>query len=153
MIETVRIEQFRVTESDIAETSARAQMRGQIGRLDQKLSGLVARGCLTAVSGNNEPPSGDARLIGLKELEEERDRLIARLQAAEAELAERCEAQVGSRALLDAMIADPAAHKWIRVSNQDLGRPGCRHWHSTPRFGALGMLSGWWRVKISSGCP
>ena len=153
MIETVRIEQFKVTEPGTAEMSARAQMRRQIERLEQKLSSLVTQGCQGDVSRCEKPSRGDARLIGLRELEEERDRLIVRLLAAEAEFAERCEARAGSRALLDAMIADPAAHKWIRVSNQDLGRPGCRHWHSTPRFGVLGMLFGWWRVKISSGCP
>jgi len=51
------------------------------------------------------------------------------------------------------MSADPAGHKWIRVSNEDIGEPGCRHWHSRPRWGLLGMLKGWWRVRVSSGCP
>jgi hypothetical protein len=51
------------------------------------------------------------------------------------------------------MAADPAAHKFVRVSNEDIGEPGCRHWHSRPRWGVLGMLLGWWRVKVSSGCP
>jgi hypothetical protein len=36
---------------------------------------------------------------------------------------------------------------------QDVGEPGCKHWHSTPKWGPIGMLLGWWRVKISSGCP
>ncbi len=153
MIETVQVRRFKVTKSGDTEMSAKAQMRGQIGHLEQNLSGLVAGGCQAALSGREEPPSGDARLIGLKELEEERDRLVVRLQAAEAELAERREAHERSRVLLGAITADPAAHKWIRVSNRDLGKPGCRHWHSRPRFGILGMLFGWWRVKISLGCP
>ena len=51
------------------------------------------------------------------------------------------------------MVADPAEHKWRRVSNDDIGEDGCKHYHSTPRLGLVGMLMGWWRVKISSGCP
>ena len=47
----------------------------------------------------------------------------------------------------------PPSHKWERVSNDDIGEPGCKYWHSTPRLGLVGMLMGWWRVKISSGCP
>ena len=48
---------------------------------------------------------------------------------------------------------DPAAHKWVRVGNEDIGEPGCKHWHVRPRWGLLGMLMNWWRVRISSGCP
>ena len=51
------------------------------------------------------------------------------------------------------MTADPASHKWVRVYNEDIGEPGCKNWHANPKWGVLGMLLGWWRVKISSGCP
>ena len=51
------------------------------------------------------------------------------------------------------MLLDPEEHKWVRVSNEDIGEPGCKHWHVRPRWGFLGMLLNWWRVKISSGCP
>ena len=51
------------------------------------------------------------------------------------------------------MTADPASYKWVRVYNEDIGEPGCKHWHAKPQWGPLGMLMGWWRVKISSGCP
>ena len=47
----------------------------------------------------------------------------------------------------------PPDYKWVRVTRDDLGEPGCGHWHSRPRLGPLGMLMGWWRVKVSSGCP
>jgi hypothetical protein len=57
------------------------------------------------------------------------------------------------RALIEEMLADPAAHKWKIVSNEDIGDPGCKHWHSRPRWGLLGMVMGWWRVRVSSGCP
>jgi hypothetical protein len=39
------------------------------------------------------------------------------------------------------------------VSTEDIGEPGCRHWHVRPRAGVLGMLMRWWRVVVSSGCP
>jgi hypothetical protein len=51
------------------------------------------------------------------------------------------------------MLASPADHKWLRISRADVGESGCGHWHSRPRLGPLGMLMGWWRVKVSSGCP
>ena len=51
------------------------------------------------------------------------------------------------------MIAEPERHRWLLVSNEDIGEPGCRHWHSRPRWGILGMLFGWWRIRLSSGCP
>ncbi len=51
------------------------------------------------------------------------------------------------------MIADPAEHRWVRVRGEDVGERSCKHWHSRPRWGLLGMILGWWRVKLSSGCP
>ena len=63
------------------------------------------------------------------------------------------ELETRNRELLRRMLAAPAEHKWVRVSREDLGEPGCGHWHSRPRLGPLGMLMGWWRVKVSSGCP
>jgi hypothetical protein len=51
------------------------------------------------------------------------------------------------------MVAEPEEFHWVRVSNEDIGEPGCRHYHSRPRYGVVGMLMGWWRVKVSSGCP
>ena len=39
------------------------------------------------------------------------------------------------------------------MSNEDIGEPGCKNWHVVPRLGIVGMLAGWWHVKISSGCP
>jgi hypothetical protein len=58
-----------------------------------------------------------------------------------------------NRALIESMIAEPERHRWVKVSNQEIGEGECRHWHSRPRWGILGMLLGWWRIKLSSGCP
>ena len=27
------------------------------------------------------------------------------------------------------MIAEPQRFKWVRISNEDIGEPGCKHWH------------------------
>jgi hypothetical protein len=39
-----------------------------------------------------------------------------------------------------------------RVSSEDIGEPGATL-AVRPRWGLLGMLLSWWRVRISSGCP
>jgi hypothetical protein len=41
----------------------------------------------------------------------------------------------------------------VRVANRDLGENGCGVWQVRPRLGLIGMLMGWWQVKLSSGCP
>ena len=66
---------------------------------------------------------------------------------------ERTAAEERKRRLIEEMLLDPKAYKWVRVSNADIGEPGCKHWHVRPRLGPVGMLMGWWRVVVSSGCP
>lgn len=60
--------------------------------------------------------------------------------------------QAGPR-LLGLEHAAPRRHCWATVMSGDLGEPGCSVWQVRPRFGVIGMLTGWWRVKLSSGCP
>jgi len=98
-------------------------------------------------------PAGPPRVLGLAELERTRDELAARVAEARRALAERAAAEREKRRLLERMLAAPADFKWVRVGRDELGLPGCGHWHSRPRLGLLGMLMGWWRVKVSSGCP
>jgi hypothetical protein len=133
--------------------SAREQLRRQIAQMERELAELFAatfprRGIDWTIGA-----AGGPRVLGIAELERIRDRLAHRLAAVKAEIARRADAEESSRALVERMIADPAEHKWLRVSNEDVGEPGCRHWHSRPRWGLIGMLLGWWRVKLSSGCP
>ena len=70
-----------------------------------------------------------------------------------ADLHDYAVVEEANRELIEEMTADPASHKWVRVYNEDIGEPGCKNWHAKPKWGVLGMLLGWWRVKISSGCP
>jgi hypothetical protein len=136
------------------ERLARAELRRQIGRLERDLSRLLAEafpriGVDTAVPASFREP----RIAGLEELERVRDALAARVSGARQALQRQAELEAQNRELLRRMLASPADHRWLRISREDIGEHGCGHWHSRPRLGPLGMLMGWWRVKISSGCP
>jgi len=136
------------------ERLARAELRRQIGRLEREMGTLVAEAFPrmqldAAVPAVTRP----ARVLDLGELEAVRDSLAARIGAARRRLSERDELETRNRELLERMLAAPAEYKWLQISRDDIGAPGCGHWHSRPRYGVLGMLMGWWRVRISSGCP
>ncbi|HEY0391786.1 MAG TPA: hypothetical protein VGC63_08765 [Solirubrobacterales bacterium] len=136
------------------ERLARAELRRQIGRLEHQLSRLATEAFPriaidTGVPGHFAEP----RVAGLAELEQVRDALADRIAAARVALETQGELETSNRELLRRMLAAPAEHKWLRISRADIGEPGCGHWHSRPRLGPLGMLMGWWRVKVSSGCP
>jgi len=136
------------------ERLARAELRRQIGRLERDLIRLAGEAFPRLAIDTTVPAAAQGpRLIGLGELERVRDALASRVAMARAALLERQELEVANRELLERMLAKPAEFKWVQISRADLGEPGCGHWHSRPRLGLLGMLMGWWRVRISSGCP
>src|ERR1700733_1371943 len=60
---------------------------------------------------------------------------------------------VGVPRLLDLGELEPGRYRFTRISSRELGEPGCGVWQVRPRLGPVGMLMGWWRVKLSSGCP
>jgi len=135
------------------ERLARADLRRQIADLERRLGELFAsafprRGIEWKVGA-----AGGPRVLPTGELERVRDALALRLRDAQVELGRQADVEEANRGLLERMIADPAEHRWVIVSNQDIGDRGCKHWHSRPRWGILGMLLGWWRVRVSSGCP
>ncbi len=51
------------------------------------------------------------------------------------------------------MLLDPGAYRFVRIARSELGEQGCGAWEVRPRLGLIGMLAGWWHVKLSSGCP
>jgi len=138
----------------VDERRARLELRRQISRLEAELSSLFGE-----AFGHTEVPHRIAgggsvpRVLDLGELEAVRDRLADRVAEARAALAGRSAVETRNRELLDEMLATPAQFKWVQISRADLGEPGCGHWHSRPVLGPIGMLMGWWRVKVSSGCP
>lgn len=138
----------------VDERQARLQLRRQIGRLEVELAGLVGEGFgHTEVPHRVDAVAAAPRVLDLGELEALRDCLADRVAEARQALVERRRVEDGNRELVEKMLAAPQDFKWVRVSREDLGLHGCGHWHSKPRLGPIGMLMGWWRVKVSSGCP
>lgn len=141
----------RVTERDAR--AIRKQLRAQIARMEEELGQLFGSAYPRTGIEWTVGAAGGPRVLGVGELERVRDMLAIRLQEVRGELHSRAYVEERKRELLERVITEPAAFPWVRVSNEDLGEPGCRHWHSRPRWGPVGMLMGWWRVKVSSGCP
>lgn len=135
------------------ERAARRTLREQITRLE----GELADAFVTAFSmgGLRQPDGavGHARLLDLGELELVRDELAGRLREARATITQRADEQEAKRRQLERMLLRPADYKFARISCRELGEPGCGVWQVRPRMGLIGMLMGWWQVKISSGCP
>ena len=138
------------------ERAARGTLLGQVRRLEEEAVGLFCsawpRKGLGMLPGRT-PRSAGPRLLTMGELEELRDDLVERVRRARAALDERGLAEEHNRRLIEKMLLDPESHRWVHVSNEDIGEPGCTHWHVRPRYGLLGMLMRWWRVVVSSGCP
>lgn len=148
-----------------AERAARASLRSQVERLERELSGLVA-GRFPHVGAGAEGSTRHAadacggaelthgpRLLSLAELELERDRLALRVREARILCLQRDELERDARDLLRRMRADPARYKLVRLPVAALGERGCGVWEVRPRLGLIGMLAGWWELKLSSGCP
>lgn len=136
------------------ERLARAELRRQIGWLEQQLASLVAEAFpRLEIDASVPAAAGEPRVLDLGGLEMVRDALAARIATARRALRERGEVETRNRELLELMLVRPEDFKWLRISRADVGEPGCGHWHSCPRLGPIGMLMGWWRVKVSSGCP
>jgi DNA-binding transcriptional regulator YhcF (GntR family) len=139
-------------ERDSDEVGVRRDLRRQIARLEAELGNYVQH--LPRQENPTHPllrPKG--HVAGVAELEETRDRLLERLASVRTEGARRADREQRARTHLERMVRDPERHKWQWVSNEDVGEPGCKTWHTRPRFGLVGMFMGWWRVKVSSGCP
>ena len=140
-------------EIEVDEGAARRTLRDQIAKLERELATLFP---------NTRPEDdldwrvrapGGPRVLDVGDLEALRDDLADRVEEIRHAMRERADAEQHNRVRLESLAADPASHKWERLSNGDIGEPGCKHYHATPRLGLVGMLMGWWRVKVSSGCP
>jgi hypothetical protein len=141
-----------VTEAD--ERAARRTLREQIARLEAQLADALAAAFATrgevpfTVTGAHGP-----RVLGIAELERVRDDLATRLSDARRELTRRGIEQERARVRLERMLLAPGEHKFARVAAAELGEGGCGVYQVRPRLGLIGMLAGWWHVKLSSGCP
>ena len=136
------------------ERPARRTLQSQIERLERDLATLVStswprQGLRLGV----DRPSSRPRMRDLGELEQIRDALAERVEDLRRDLRDRHAVEDANRRLVADMLRHPESYRWVRVSNADIGEPGCHHWHVVPRWGFVGMFANWWRVKISSGCP
>jgi len=140
-----------VGEPDVG--AARRSLREQIAKLERDPGAAICGAYPRVASVPGSRRLAGPRLLDLGELEALRDDLASRMRLIQRDEAAAREAHAAKRDLIESMLQDPGRHKWVRVSNADIGEPGCKHWHSRPRLGLIGMLAGWWHVKISSGCP
>jgi hypothetical protein len=146
---------------EAAERDVRETLRGQIARLERESSAIVAE-TFPHISPVDQPdlrehPRNEAiagpRLLTLAELERVRDRVAGHTQDLRRLAAARVEHERRAREQLEAMQLEPGRHKLVRLPVRDLGEGGCGVWEVRPRLGLIGMLAGWWQVKLSSGCP
>jgi hypothetical protein len=140
----------------VDERAARRTLREQIARLERELADAFVT--VFEMRGLPEPfppasPSARARMLDLGELEVVRDELAERLRDARATISRRADEIAEKRLVLERMLLRPADYKFVRISSRELGEPGCGVWQVRPRLGLIGMLMGWWQVKLSSGCP
>lgn len=136
------------------ERAARRTLLDQVARLEGELAQVFcATWPRTGLPRPVVPGRGGPRLLSLAELEELRDELAGRVADSRRALSDRTWVEEQNRRLIEEMLLQPERHKWRRVSAEDIGERGCKHWHVRPRLGFIGMLMGWWRVVISSGCP
>jgi DNA-binding transcriptional regulator YhcF (GntR family) len=132
------------------EAAARRELRRQIARLEAELAAYPE----TRPESETHPllrPKG--HLPDFAELSAARDSLIELLRSARASAERKGERQAKARARRERILGDPEANRWERIRTEDCGDPGCGETSAVPRFGPLGAIAGWWRVKISSGCP
>ena len=140
---------------EVDERAVRRTLLDQVARLEGELGSVF---CATWPRTHMPHPTvagrgGGPRLLSLAELEELRDELAGRISEARRTLSDRTWVEDRNRRLIEEMMLEPERHRWRRVSAEDIGERGCKHWHVRPRFGLVGMLMNWWRVVISSGCP
>ena len=139
--------------AEVGEQAARSSLRAQVARLERELSAIVADGFPHIGAAGRGPASTGPSMLGLEELELLRDRLAGRVQELRSRARARAEHELRAQELLERMRLEPARYKFVRLPVTDLGQRGCGVWEVRPRFGLLGMLAGWWELKLSCGCP
>jgi hypothetical protein len=150
---TLEVRPLRVVTPEIDEHAARRSLLDQIAKIEKELSALFCATYPRTGFDWKVRSHGGPRLLGIAELERIRDQLADRLAENRAMLGDRTYVEARNRRLIEEMMLAPEKHKWMRIGNEDIGETGCKYWEVRPRFGLIGMMMGWWRVKISSGCP
>ena len=133
------------------ERGARRELRRQIARLEAELASYPRE--LQPPPEPEVRPHHGGRIAGVAELERTRDGLMNRIAQVREAAERRDRRRAKARGKVEEMVREPESHKWHWVSSEDTGDPGCKEWRVTPRFGPVGAAMGWWRIKVSGGCP
>ncbi len=153
LLDDIRSELAPAPLVEVGEAAARRSLRGQIARLEGQLAECCVPGGQRVQPVRGAPLAAGPRLLDLSDLEALRDELAERVRRARIEVARVEDGRAAARLQLERMRLEPGAHRYARITSAALGDPGCGAWHVRPRLGILGMLMGWWQVKLSSGCP
>lgn len=142
-------------EPDPSQSTAalKRELRDQIGRLEREIAAYAWHDPRQPAPKRPATAVPVGRVIGVEELERTRAELIDRLRRLRGEAAQRAQDQEEAREHIESMTADPAAHRWEIITSEQTGDPGCKNWRVVPAFGPVGAIMGWWRLKVSSGCP
>ena len=142
-------------DEQVDESAARRTLREQIARLERQLADAVVSSFpQTRLDIRPADFGGDGpRMLSLGALEAQRDALEVRLREARSVLEARGAEVERNRVLLERMLLEPKRYKFARLHRTDVDMGGCGAWQVRPRLGLIGMLMGWWQVKLSSGCP
>ena len=147
------IESLRPLETEVDERAARRALRDQIAKLEREFSDAVITAFPHLAVDVAVPSAGGPRVLGVGDLESHRDALPGRLREARATIEARGAWEQRNRELLERMLLEPKRYKFARLHREDVGMGGCGAYQVRPRLGLVGMLMGWWQVKLSSGCP
>jgi hypothetical protein len=147
------VEPTFVPGTEVDEAAVRRQLREQVAHLESEMAALFCSAYPRDGFDWKVRSRGGPRLLSIAELEDLRDELAAKLQHNRRALGDRTYVEELHRRRIEELMLAPEEHKWVRIRNEDIGEKGCKQWHVVPRFGLLGMLMNWWRVRISSGCP
>ena len=148
------LEEHRVSiPAVVDETAARRELRRQIADLERQLGDALVTAFPHTTVDVQVPGRSGPRVLELGDLELQRDALGAKLREVRATLEERSRTVEANRVLLEKMLLEPKRYKFTRLYRSDMDLGGCGAYHVRPRLGIIGMLMGWWHVKLSSGCP
>ena len=122
-------------EIEVDDGAARRTLRDQIAKLERELADALPRRPARATSstGGSGRPAGPACSTSVTSR-----RFATTSPGASRRSGSRCASGPSSdagepRSASRRWSRIPPSHKWQRLSNDDIGEPGCKHYHSTPQ--------------------
>lgn len=149
----VSVEPFPQPDPGLDPAALRTELREQISRLEAELAAYAWHDPAAPAPKRARGGEPVGRVIGVEELERTRSELIDRLRRLRGEAEKRGARAEAAMAHVAEMVRDPGAHRWEMVTSEATEDPGCKNWRVVPAWGPVGAIMGWWRVKVSSGCP